>query len=187
MSPDIRTTSAATNRSQSPLERRPRRCGCIGSLPKRTGGAMTRVTPTGRASPIVWTPRATPKQAGADIGRHRHRHAFGNRHPGGALSAAYHRQGTSPADRDAGRQLQYTRGAFVQHARERRAGNAQRRQVTGRRHGMQDANCNTPAAPSCSMRGSGEPAMRNGAKSLAGGMAPAGIYPCKPGGANDYV
>jgi formyl-CoA transferase len=29
--------------------------------------------------------------------------------------------------------------------------------------------------------------MRNGAKSLAGGMAPAGIYPCKPGGPNDYV
>src|SRR5271156_6680219 len=33
----------------------------------------------------------------------------------------------------------------------------------------------------------GQPAMRNGAKSLAGGMAPAGIYPCKPGGPNDYV
>jgi formyl-CoA transferase len=48
-------------------------------------------------------------------------------------------------------QLQYTRGAFVQHAR------------------------------------SGEPAMRNGAKPLAGGMVPSGIYPCKPGGANDYV
>ena len=48
-------------------------------------------------------------------------------------------------------QLQYTRGAFVQHAR------------------------------------SGEPAMRNGAKPLAGGMAPSGIYPCKPGGPNDYV
>ena len=29
--------------------------------------------------------------------------------------------------------------------------------------------------------------MRNGAKSLAGGMAPADIYPCKPGGPNDYV
>jgi formyl-CoA transferase len=48
-------------------------------------------------------------------------------------------------------QLQYTRGAFVQHAR------------------------------------SGQPAMRNGAKPLAGGMAPSGIYPCKPGGPNDYV
>jgi len=48
-------------------------------------------------------------------------------------------------------QLQYTRGAFVQHAR------------------------------------SGQPAMRNGAKPLAGGMAPYGIYPCKPGGPNDYV
>src|SRR5215467_11786866 len=48
-------------------------------------------------------------------------------------------------------QLQYTRGAFVQHAR------------------------------------SGQPAMRNGAKPLAGGMAPSGIYPCDPGGSNDYV
>jgi len=48
-------------------------------------------------------------------------------------------------------QLQYTRGAFVQHAR------------------------------------SGEPAMRNGAKPMAGGLAPYGIYPCKPGGPNDYV
>jgi crotonobetainyl-CoA:carnitine CoA-transferase CaiB-like acyl-CoA transferase len=49
-------------------------------------------------------------------------------------------------------QLQYTRGAFVQHAR------------------------------------TGEPAMRNGAKPMAGGsLAPYGIYPCKPGGPNDYV
>jgi crotonobetainyl-CoA:carnitine CoA-transferase CaiB-like acyl-CoA transferase len=48
-------------------------------------------------------------------------------------------------------QLQYSRSAFIQHAR------------------------------------TGEPAMRNGAKSLAGGMAPAGIYPCQPGGPNDYV
>jgi len=48
-------------------------------------------------------------------------------------------------------QLQYTRGAFVQHAR------------------------------------AGQPAMRNGANLLAGGMAPSGIYPCKPGGPNDYV
>ena len=49
-------------------------------------------------------------------------------------------------------QLQYIRGAFVQHAR------------------------------------SGQPAMRNGAKLLAGGgMAPSGIYRCKPGGPNDYV
>ncbi len=48
-------------------------------------------------------------------------------------------------------QLQYSRGAFVQHAR------------------------------------TGQPAMRNGAKLLAGGMAPSGIYPCSPGGPNDYV
>ena len=73
----------------------------------------------------------------------------------GILGALYQRHTTGKGRRlqvamqDA--QLQYTRGAFVQHAR------------------------------------SGEPAMRNGAKSLAGGMAPAGIYPCKPGGPNDYV
>jgi crotonobetainyl-CoA:carnitine CoA-transferase CaiB-like acyl-CoA transferase len=29
--------------------------------------------------------------------------------------------------------------------------------------------------------------MRNGAKLLAGGRATSGIYPCKPGGPNDYV
>jgi formyl-CoA transferase len=34
---------------------------------------------------------------------------------------------------------------------------------------------------------SGQPAMRNGAKPLAGGMAPSGIYRCKPGVPNDYV
>jgi crotonobetainyl-CoA:carnitine CoA-transferase CaiB-like acyl-CoA transferase len=73
----------------------------------------------------------------------------------GILGALYQRHTTGKgrllqiAMQDA--QLQYTRGAFVQHAR------------------------------------SGEPAMRNGAKPLAGGMAPSGIYPCKPGGPNDYV
>jgi crotonobetainyl-CoA:carnitine CoA-transferase CaiB-like acyl-CoA transferase len=73
----------------------------------------------------------------------------------GILGALYQRNATGEGRRvqiamqDA--QLQYTRGAFVQHAR------------------------------------SGEPAMRNGAKPLAGGMAPSGIYPCKPGGPNDYV
>ena len=73
----------------------------------------------------------------------------------GILGALFQRHSTGRGRRvqiamqDA--QLQYTRGAFVQHAR------------------------------------SGQPAMRNGAKPLAGGMAPSGIYPCKPGGANDYV
>jgi crotonobetainyl-CoA:carnitine CoA-transferase CaiB-like acyl-CoA transferase len=73
----------------------------------------------------------------------------------GILGALYQRHTTGQGRRvqiamqDA--QLQYTRGAFVQHAR------------------------------------SGEPAMRNGAKPLAGGMAPSGIYPCHPGGPNDYV
>jgi len=33
----------------------------------------------------------------------------------------------------------------------------------------------------------GEPAMRNGVKPLAGGISPVGIYPCAPGGPNDYV
>ncbi len=73
----------------------------------------------------------------------------------GILGALFQRQRTGEGRRvqvamqDA--QLQYSRGAFIQHAR------------------------------------TGEPAMRNGAKSLAGGMAPAGIYPCQPGGPNDYV
>jgi len=73
----------------------------------------------------------------------------------GILGALYQRHTTGEGRRlqiamqDA--QLQYTRGAFVQHER------------------------------------TGQPAMRNGAKPLAGGMAPSGIYPCKPGGPNDYV
>ncbi len=74
----------------------------------------------------------------------------------GVLGALFQRERTGKGRRvqvamqDA--QLQYTRGAFIQHAR------------------------------------TGQPAMRNGAKSLAGGMAPADIYPCKPGGGpNDYV
>ena len=73
----------------------------------------------------------------------------------GILGALYQRHSTGRGRRvqvamqDA--QLQYIRGAFVQHAR------------------------------------SGQPAMRNGAKLLAGGMSPSGIYPCKAGGPNDYV
>src|SRR6516225_1840447 len=74
----------------------------------------------------------------------------------GILGALYQRHTTGRGRRvqiamqDA--QLQYTRGAFVQHAR------------------------------------TGQPAMRNGAKPMAGGsLAPYGIYPCKPGGPNDYV
>ena len=73
----------------------------------------------------------------------------------GILGALFQRQATGTgrlvqvAMQDA--QMQYSRSAFIQHAR------------------------------------TGQPAMRNGAKSLAGGMAPAGIYPCKPGGPNDYV
>src|SRR5215831_6454819 len=73
----------------------------------------------------------------------------------GILGALHQRHATGKGRRlqiamqDA--QLQYTRGAFVQHVR------------------------------------SGQPAVRNGAKPLAGGMAPSGIYPCSPGGPNDYV
>jgi formyl-CoA transferase len=52
---------------------------------------------------------------------------------------------------------------------------------------MQDAQLHYSRGAFVQHARSGEPAMRNGAKSLAGGMAPAGIYPCKPGGPNDYV
>ncbi len=79
--------------------------------------------------------RRAAVQAWADIGRHRHRHAFGDRHPGGALSAAYHRQGTPIADRDAGRPIAIHPRRLRAACEERRAGNAQRRQVAGRRHG----------------------------------------------------
>jgi formyl-CoA transferase len=33
----------------------------------------------------------------------------------------------------------------------------------------------------------GQPAPRNGSKLLSGTVAPSGVYPCKPGGPNDYV
>ncbi|HZB91146.1 MAG TPA: CoA transferase [Stellaceae bacterium] len=33
----------------------------------------------------------------------------------------------------------------------------------------------------------GQPAQRNGSKLLSGKTAPSGVYPCKPGGLNDYV
>ncbi|MGO8915616.1 MAG: CaiB/BaiF CoA transferase family protein [Stellaceae bacterium] len=33
----------------------------------------------------------------------------------------------------------------------------------------------------------GQPAQRNGSKLLSGKSAPSGVYPCKPGGPNDYV
>src|SRR5260370_31497542 len=52
---------------------------------------------------------------------------------------------------------------------------------------MQDAQLQYTRSAFVQHTRSGEPATRNGAKSLAGGMAPAGIFPCRPGGANDSV
>src|SRR5271166_4548924 len=52
---------------------------------------------------------------------------------------------------------------------------------------MQDAQLQYTRGSFVQHARSGQPAMRNGAKPLAGGMAPSGIYPCKPGGPNDYV
>src|SRR5215475_3093613 len=52
---------------------------------------------------------------------------------------------------------------------------------------MQDAQFQNTRGAFVQHARSGEPAMRNGAKPLAGGMAPSGIYPCSPGGPNDYV
>jgi crotonobetainyl-CoA:carnitine CoA-transferase CaiB-like acyl-CoA transferase len=52
---------------------------------------------------------------------------------------------------------------------------------------MQDAQLQHTRGAFVQHARTGQPAMRNGAKLLAGGMAPSGIYPCKPGGPNDYV
>jgi formyl-CoA transferase len=71
------------------------------------------------------------------------------------LAALYQRQTTGQgrhlqvAMQDA--QLNYTRGAFIMHAR------------------------------------TGKPSSRNGAKGAFGGPPPADIYPCRPGGPNDWV
>src|SRR5262249_57372430 len=60
------------------------------------------------------------------------------------------------------------------------------RQHTGRGRriqiAMQDAMLQYIRGALAQHQRTGEPAMRNGAKSLAGGVAPAGIYPCAPGG-----
>jgi crotonobetainyl-CoA:carnitine CoA-transferase CaiB-like acyl-CoA transferase len=65
------------------------------------------------------------------------------------------------------------------------------RQRTGRgRHiqiAMQDAILQYIRGAFIQHARTGQPAPRNGAQSLAGGTAPAGIYPCRPGGPNDWV
>jgi formyl-CoA transferase len=65
------------------------------------------------------------------------------------------------------------------------------RQTTGRGRriqiAMQDAMLQYIRGALAQHTRTGEPAMRNGAKTLAGGIAPSGIYPCAPGGPNDYV
>src|SRR4030095_16584676 len=65
------------------------------------------------------------------------------------------------------------------------------RQTTGRGRriqiAMQDAMLQYIRGALAQHARTGEAAMRNGAKTLAGGIAPSGIYPCAPGGPNDYV
>ena len=65
------------------------------------------------------------------------------------------------------------------------------RQTTGRGRriqiAMQDAMLQYIRGALAQHARTGEPAMRNGAKTLAGGIAPSGIYPCAPGGPNDFV
>ena len=65
------------------------------------------------------------------------------------------------------------------------------RQTTGRGRriqiAMQDAMLQYIRGALAQHARTSEPAMRNGAKPLAGGISPVGIYPCAPGGPNDYV
>ena len=60
---------------------------------------------------------------------------------------------------------------------------------TGRRLqiAMQDAQLNYIRGSFMMHARTGEPPLRNGAKSTFGGPPPADIYPCKPGGPNDWV
>jgi formyl-CoA transferase len=52
---------------------------------------------------------------------------------------------------------------------------------------MQDAMLQYIRVAFASMATTGQPATRNGSKLLSGKTAPSGVYPCKPGGRNDYV
>jgi crotonobetainyl-CoA:carnitine CoA-transferase CaiB-like acyl-CoA transferase len=52
---------------------------------------------------------------------------------------------------------------------------------------MQDAQLNYIRGSFMMHARTGQPPLRNGAKSAFGGPPPADIYPCKPGGANDWV
>ena len=66
-----------------------------------------------------------------------------------------------------------------------------RRQTTGKGErlelAMQDAMLQYIRVAFAAQATSGRPAQRNGAKILSGISAPSGVYPCKPGGPNDYV
>jgi crotonobetainyl-CoA:carnitine CoA-transferase CaiB-like acyl-CoA transferase len=52
---------------------------------------------------------------------------------------------------------------------------------------MQDAMLQYIRVAFAAQATAGQPAQRNGAKILSGISAPSGVYPCKPGGPNDYV
>jgi len=52
---------------------------------------------------------------------------------------------------------------------------------------MQDAMLHYIRVAFAAQAATGRPAQRNGAKILSGISAPSGIFPCKPGGPNDYV
>jgi formyl-CoA transferase len=63
-----------------------------------------------------------------------------------------------------------------------RTGKGQRIQVA-----MQDAMIQYSRIAYSVMADTGKPAPRTGAKTITGVSAPSGIFPCKPGGPNDYV
>ncbi len=52
---------------------------------------------------------------------------------------------------------------------------------------MQDAMLHYIRVAFAAQATAGRPAQRNGAKVLSGIAAPSGLFPCKPGGPNDYV